>query len=209
MRISGLKPPLFIVGCGRSGTTIVYELLCEHPDLAWFSNYAERWPALPQLEARLTPASLESWVHALAPVRVAVSLPKFQIDPAGFSLTTALRALGMPLAFDPGRADFTAIADSPNPDERLFLSDVFHKAFVKVDEQGTEAAAATGVVMAARAVSAEARPVALMMTFAVAASNVGVTVIGSPFPRPRDDGSPVHVWSRPDRYAPRVAGHRS
>jgi hypothetical protein len=51
MRISGPKPPLFIVGCGRSGTTIVYKLLCEHPDLAWFSNYAERWPALPQLEA--------------------------------------------------------------------------------------------------------------------------------------------------------------
>ena len=45
MRTDGLKPPLFIVGCGRSGTTIVYELLCEHPDLAWFSNYAERWPA--------------------------------------------------------------------------------------------------------------------------------------------------------------------
>jgi Sulfotransferase family len=51
MRIDGLKPPLFIVGCGRSGTTIVYELLCEHPDLAWFSNYAERWPAFPPLEA--------------------------------------------------------------------------------------------------------------------------------------------------------------
>ncbi len=51
MRIDGLKPPLYIVGCGRSGTTIVYELLCEHPDLAWFSNYAERWPALPPLEA--------------------------------------------------------------------------------------------------------------------------------------------------------------
>jgi hypothetical protein len=51
MRIDGPRPPLFIVGCGRSGTTIVYELLCEHPDLAWFSNYAERWPGFPQLEA--------------------------------------------------------------------------------------------------------------------------------------------------------------
>jgi len=50
VRIDALKRPLFIVGCGRSGTTIVYELLCEHPDLAWFSNYAERWPAFPQLE---------------------------------------------------------------------------------------------------------------------------------------------------------------
>ena len=51
MRIDGLKLPVFIVGCGRSGTTIVYELLCEHPDFAWFSSYAERWPAFPQLEA--------------------------------------------------------------------------------------------------------------------------------------------------------------
>ena len=51
MRIDSLNRPLFIVGCGRSGTTIVYELLCEHPELAWFSNYADRWPAIPQLEA--------------------------------------------------------------------------------------------------------------------------------------------------------------
>src|SRR4051794_19975166 len=50
MKIDDPSPPLFIVGCGRSGTTIIYELLCEHPDLAWFSNYAERWPSLPQLE---------------------------------------------------------------------------------------------------------------------------------------------------------------
>ena len=46
-----LRSPIFIIGCGRSGTTIVYDLLCEHPDLAWFSNYAERWPAVPQLAA--------------------------------------------------------------------------------------------------------------------------------------------------------------
>jgi hypothetical protein len=50
MNTDALTRPLFIVGCGRSGTTIVYELLCEHPDLAWFSSYAERWPAFPQLE---------------------------------------------------------------------------------------------------------------------------------------------------------------
>jgi hypothetical protein len=50
MKVDPLKRPIFLVGCGRSGTTIVYELLCEHPDLAWFSNYAERWPAFPQLE---------------------------------------------------------------------------------------------------------------------------------------------------------------
>jgi len=51
MNADSPRPPLFIVGCGRSGTTIVYELLCEHPHVAWFSNYSERWPAFPQLEA--------------------------------------------------------------------------------------------------------------------------------------------------------------
>ena len=51
MKTEGLEAPFFVVGCGRSGTTIIYELLCGHPDLAWFSNHAERLPAFPQLEA--------------------------------------------------------------------------------------------------------------------------------------------------------------
>jgi serpin B len=45
------------------------------------------------------------------------------------------------------QADFTGIANPPRPDERLYISNVFHKAFVKVDESGTEATAATGVVL--------------------------------------------------------------
>lgn len=38
-----------MVGCGRSGTTLLYELVCAHPDLAWFSNLTQRWPNLPHL----------------------------------------------------------------------------------------------------------------------------------------------------------------
>ena len=57
--------------------------------------------------------------------------------------------MGMPLAFDRDKADFTAMANPPDPRERLHIDDVFHKAFVKVDEKGTEAAAATAVMMAA------------------------------------------------------------
>ena len=63
-------------------------------------------------------------------------------------LSEELKRLGMPLAFDAERADFTGIGVPPNAKNRLYISEVFHKAFVKVDEKGTEAAAATAVVMA-------------------------------------------------------------
>ena len=49
MRKLKVNSPIFIVGCGRSGTTALYELLAGHPDTAWFSNYTNRWPRKPQL----------------------------------------------------------------------------------------------------------------------------------------------------------------
>jgi len=49
MKGKSVDRPIFLVGCGRSGTTVLYEVLCAHPDLAWFSNYTERWPRVPQL----------------------------------------------------------------------------------------------------------------------------------------------------------------
>jgi serpin B len=102
---------------------------------------------LDAVESRLTPAVLDGWIHALAPANVAVSLPKVEIEPAAsISLGDTLTSMGMPLAFDRARADFTGIANPPNPADRLSISKVFHKAFVKMDEKGTEAAAATAVV---------------------------------------------------------------
>jgi len=41
--------PIIIVGCGRSGTTLLYRMMCCHPDLAWFSNLTDRWPSIPAL----------------------------------------------------------------------------------------------------------------------------------------------------------------
>jgi serpin B len=103
---------------------------------------------LDAVEARLTPKMLETWLGAVAPTQVIVSLPKLEIAPAeSLSLSDTLAARGMPLAFDEAKADFTRIANPPNPGDRLFISGVIHKAFVKVDEKGTEAAAATAVVM--------------------------------------------------------------
>jgi len=53
----------------------------------------------------------------------------------------------MPRAFDQTVADFTGIANPPDPQDRLFIDQVVHRSFVKVDEAGTEAAGATAVLM--------------------------------------------------------------
>jgi serpin B len=104
------------------------------------------------LEARLTPEVMEKWMAAAAPAQVALSLPKLEIAPAAsLDAGAALSAMGMPLAFSSAAADFTGIANPGNPGDRLHVSRVFHKGFIKVDEKGTEAAAATAVVMAPRA----------------------------------------------------------
>jgi serpin B len=81
--------------------------------------------------------------------QVALTLPKFEFD-SRFSLNQALAALGMPGAFS-SRADFAGMTGNKD----LFISDVVHKAFVSVDEEGTEAAAATAVVMKLSAVAEE------------------------------------------------------
>lgn len=73
---------------------------------------------------------------------VEVALPKFESAPAdALALEDTLEALGMPLAFNPSKADFTGIA-TPS----LYIDNVYQKTFVKLDEKGTEAVAATAVV---------------------------------------------------------------
>jgi serpin B len=112
---------------------------------------------LAAVEARLSPAVLDAWIGALAPTNVVVSLPKIEIDPSSaLSLGGVLSALGMPLAFSESEADFSGMVSSPAPG--LYLSKVFHKAFVKVDEKGTEAAAATAAVMMPRSVQRQVQP---------------------------------------------------
>ncbi|NIN69814.1 MAG: serpin family protein [Anaerolineae bacterium] len=87
------------------------------------------------------------WVDAvltdLAPRQVALTMPRFEFD-SGFSLGHALAEMGMPVAFS-AEADFSGMTGS----RELFIAEVIHKAFVSVDEAGTEAAAATAVVVVA------------------------------------------------------------
>lgn len=115
---------------------------------------------LPALEQRLDLRALGRWSEAGRVERVRVLLPRFRLDPpTPLALKDQLSALGMPLAFEPSRADFGGISESADPADGLFISQVFHKGFVLVDEKGTEAAAATAVVMAPRGAAPRPRPV--------------------------------------------------
>ena len=93
------------------------------------------------LEKSMTAESLRSWLQDLSSRYVQVSLPKFRTE-SQFSLGDTLSAMGMPAAFSEN-ADFSGISGQRN----LAISRVVHKTYVDVFEQGTEAAAATGVAM--------------------------------------------------------------
>ena len=75
-------------------------------------------------------------------------LPKFKLEPPTIALAETLQALGMKSAFNipQGSANFDKMAPR-KPNDYLYISNVFHKTFIAVDEKGTEAAAATAVVM--------------------------------------------------------------
>lgn len=97
---------------------------------------------LAAVEERLSADRLAEWIAALSEEDLDVALPRFRIDPPRpIELRSALSALGMELPFT-AAADFGGMSDAP-----LSIDKVFHKAFVEVNEQGTEAAAATAVVM--------------------------------------------------------------
>lgn len=97
---------------------------------------------LAKAEAQLDAGRLAAWLAAPAPTQVAVTLPRLHLE-TSFDLGGALAKLGMPTAFS-GDADFTGMTTDATP---LFISKVLHKAYLDVDEEGTEAAAATAVIM--------------------------------------------------------------
>jgi serpin B len=94
-----------------------------------------------EFESSLDGNRVQEIISDLTDREVALKIPSFEFD-SRFELGQALEELGMPAAFS-GAADFSGMTGTKD----LFISDVLHKAFVSVDEQGTEAAAATAVVM--------------------------------------------------------------
>jgi serpin B len=92
-------------------------------------------------ESALNSLQMKEIIKALKQSEVRLSMPRFKME-SEFSLKKALGEMGMPVAFSE-QADFSGM----NGKQDLFISDVVHKAFVSVDEAGTEAAAATGVIV--------------------------------------------------------------
>ncbi|MBF2073194.1 MAG: serpin family protein [Synechococcales cyanobacterium C42_A2020_086] len=90
----------------------------------------------------LTPENWNRWMSEFARRPGAIRLPKFTFE-YNTSLNEVLQALGMAVAFDPNQADFSNLSDTPT-----FISDVKHKTFIEVNEEGTEAAATTSVGIA-------------------------------------------------------------
>ena len=110
---------------------------------------------LAALEAQLTPEELAGWRAPLNEQKVCVYLPKFKLTWGATRLNAFLQALGMVAAFNDARADFSGMDGQQN---WLYIGLVLHKAFVEVNEEGTEAAAATAVVTKARAVRPTSPP---------------------------------------------------
>ena len=97
--------------------------------------------AFEAFEAAVDATQVEAIVQGLSHRRIALTMPRF-LFASGFRLADALAAMGMPAAFSED-ADFSGMTGKRD----LFLADVIHKAFISVDEDGTEAAAATAAVM--------------------------------------------------------------
>ncbi|NWI72722.1 SPB6 protein, partial [Dryoscopus gambensis] len=102
---------------------------------------------LERLERELTYEKLIDWINPemMDSTEVRVSLPRFKLE-ENYDLKPILSSMGMPDAFELGKADFSGISSG----NELVLSEVVHKSFVEVNEEGTEAAAATAAVMMLR-----------------------------------------------------------
>lgn len=104
-----------------------------------------RHNGLPSMEQMLTSEGLQRWIQQLRLRQVHVRLPKFRLE-RDYSMAEVLQRMGMVRAFE-NRAQFAGITSSNDLNDQLQISVVLHKALVEVNEKGTEAAAATSMVI--------------------------------------------------------------
>jgi len=128
-------------GYAETGDVQVLDMPYVGDDLSMTILLPKKADSLGDVEASLSAAQLKTWIARLREEKVAVFLPRFKVE-FGLGLSETLKAMGMPLAFS-NAADFSGMDGTRD----LYITAVIHKAFVEVNEEGTEAAAATGVVV--------------------------------------------------------------
>ena len=126
----------------------VVKLLYAGGELSMLVVLPKEKVGLAALESQLTPERLAEWRSGLTEQQVQLFLPKFKLTWGVCELKNPLKALGMVAAFLDTQADFSGMDGQA---DWLYVGAVLHKAFVEVNEEGTEAAAATAVVMQLRA----------------------------------------------------------
>lgn len=127
---------------GENDSFQTLELPYQGRDISMLLILPRQRDGLGPIEESLDAGQFNTCFDGMTRREVNVFLPRFKIESTFPSMKNTLSELGLTDAFDAQRADFSGISDQP-----LFLSDVVHKAFVEVNEQGTEAAAATGIIM--------------------------------------------------------------
>jgi serpin B len=133
-------------GCAEDGDLQILELPYAGEDLSMIALLPWAVDGLAQLENALTVERLDRWLGGLLKREVRVSLPRFRLT-SEQRLDEPLIAMGMSDAFDELNANFSGMDGRKSREEGLFVSAVIHQAFVEVNEEGTEATAATAVVM--------------------------------------------------------------
>jgi serpin B len=131
----------------KADTFQAVDLAYQGGNLSMLVLLPDKKDGLGDLETKFSAQILYECVAKMCGREVKLFLPRFRMTWGGVELGTYLKALGMLLAFTP-RADFSGITGyEPPHEDSLYISDVFHKAFVEVNEEGTEATAATAVPM--------------------------------------------------------------
>jgi serpin B len=130
----------------QAGGYQAVDLVYRGGDLSMLVLLPARKDGLRDLEKKLSARMLHDCVARMATREVKLFLPRWKITWGTLDLRDHLTALGMPLAFTRLQANLSGINGHEPPHENsLFISSVFHKAFVETNEEGTEAAAATAV----------------------------------------------------------------
>ncbi len=126
----------------KTGNSEIAELPYKDSRFSMLVILPDKATDIETVEKNVTESLLKEWASKMSPQKVRITIPKFKIEQS-FELNKALAEMGMPSAFDSDSADFSGM----NGKHNMYIGSVIHKTFVEVGEDGTEAAAATAVIM--------------------------------------------------------------